>query len=71
MSRRSLLTILSDLSEDRRVQYSMLCFSSICFYFLEEFLEKEEAEGVEGLLVNLPPQPTPSLGIPPGSRSRD
>ena len=29
-----------------------MCFSSLCFCFLEEFLEKEKAEGVEGLLVN-------------------
>ena len=34
------------------VQYCVLCFSSLCFCFLEEFLEKEEAEVVEGLLVN-------------------
>ena len=30
----------------------MLCFSSLCFCFLEEFLEKEKAEGVEKLLVD-------------------
>ena len=30
----------------------MLCVSNLCFSFLEEFLEKEEAEGVEELLVN-------------------
>ena len=30
----------------------MLCLSSLCFCFLEEFLEKEKAEGVEKLLVD-------------------
>ena len=30
----------------------MLCVSNLCFFFLEEFLEKEEAEWVEMLLVN-------------------
>ena len=34
------------------VLYCMLCFSSLCFCFLEEFLEKEKAEGVEKLLVD-------------------
>ena len=30
----------------------MLCLSSLCFCFLEEFLEKEKAEGVDKLLVD-------------------
>ena len=30
----------------------MLCVSNLCFSFLEEFLEKEEVEGVDEFLVN-------------------
>ena len=38
--------------EPSSVLYCMVCVSNLCFSFLEEFLEKEEAEGVEELLVN-------------------
>ena len=34
------------------VLYCMLCLSSLCFCFLEKFLEKGKAEGVEELLVD-------------------
>ena len=37
---------------DLQPVFKVLCFSSLCFCFLGAFLEKEQDDGVEGVLVN-------------------